>query len=235
LVAIQPNASADVTMKLGSTFYSPAFGPDYPSPYSISINNGPQVWAFSCDDFLRTISPGLTWNADVYTLDQVTPTGPQKFRPATAKVDYEAAGLLAWAIMANPQSNGNWAETVNSYAIWSIFYSGAENSLTTEQKTAVDAARAAAYAGNLHALVAGSSITSHTLDGTGAEFYALTGNSLLIYTPDPLTASQEFLSLTSGDVHVPESSSVAFLAFDLSIVLGGALLAWKRLRRNATN
>ena len=76
----------------------------YMSPYVATID-GVSTYVI-CDDFTTDVWIDDTWEANQYSLSEVTPSGPQKFTtpdwsPYTIQEEYDAAALLAEDVMAN--------------------------------------------------------------------------------------------------------------------------------------
>jgi hypothetical protein len=202
----------------------------YTSPYQVSVNGTKMLLV--CDDFTTDISIGHTWNAIVYQITQVTANGPQKFQhpsnpvtiPGRSPTDYtiqqqyDAVAWLAEQLLDGSLKAASYAAAIDSYAIWQIFdptavdgYGGAV--LTGQEQTDVATAMSAAFA-------------ARQLD-----------YQMYIYTPSPLSASQEFLGIAplplakpfNIPVPVPEGSTLAFLALDSLAVLGIMLFVRRRL------
>ena len=227
LILLQPKAMADQLQLTGlKTGFS--MGGVYTSPYLISVNGQPTLM-FACDDFTTDISIGHTWTAYEVTLSQVATNGPQKFKTAvsvaipdasgltttshsyTIQQEYDAAAYLAEQLLTVPSTLSNSTIAGEySFAIWQIFYSGAingynGNALTPTQKAAVGGLMTAAF--------------NNTT--------ALTG--MYLYTPDPLSSSQEFIGFAPGVgiTSVPEARTPLLLAFN-SLTLCGVLFFLRR-------
>ena len=56
--------------------------------------------------------------------------------------------------------------------------------------------------------------------------------NIVLYTPDPKNAAQEFLGLGSGSISVPEGSTPATLGFDLLALFAGIFLVRRRILAN---
>jgi hypothetical protein len=242
-VLFQRAALADVTLQLVGTDQSFNMGGVYTSPYQIDLNGATTPLALVCDDFTTDISIGYSWSASVYTLSDVTATGPQKFTQTTTPTvtypngptpysytiqeDYDAAAWLAYQIFTaevpsttTPVLDDQEASGEYSYAIWQIF-----------DPTAFDG-----YGGN-H--LNSAELTAVTTDMSDAFSFASTLQTppswlsdIYIFTPQPKSASQEFIgvseSLVSNSESVPEGSTPALLAFDLLALAGGILLVRRR-------
>ena len=238
----QRAALADVSMKLIGTNNSFSMGGVYTSPYQIEINGVNTL--LICDDFTTDISFGYPWNANKYTLSDVTNSGPQKFINATNTVTYPTGtgtdhdgtpknytirqqyDAVAWlaeqlltdsSIRSDPNTAGYY-----SYAIWQIFDSKAwqgygGNNLTAPQQDQVTYYMWEAFQQNS------------------------LGHVIYIYTPNPADASQEFIGIGASlnrrqqfeTATVPEGSTVAFLAFDFLALPGIILLLRRRILRSA--
>jgi hypothetical protein len=220
LILFPRAAVADVpVLDLIGTNNSINMGGVYTSPYRITVDGVPS-WLV-CDDFVTDINIGNKWYADVYTLPQVGPDGPQKFHGTTPTIqdDYYAAAWLAYQLLTDSSIRTDTTTSAYySYAIWEIFEPAAENALTSIPQGYVTSDMGAAYAA-----------TSSVSDVSERNFLA---SVMKIYTPVNLKAdgyiypSQEFFG-------VPEASTVAFLAFDLLALAGIVFLMRRRTRRDA--
>jgi len=232
------SAAAQVNMELVGTNSSYNMGGVYTSPYQLSIG-GVTTWAI-CDDFLTDIGMYSTWQAEAYTLSDVTSTGPQKMTTSdttpdwslssissdltalgaagvgsdtyeyTIPEEYDAAAILAEELMANMSNQLLSGEY--SFAIWTIFDPGAingygGNALTTSEQEAV------------YNFMASALNEAHTGGGPS-------NLSLTIYTPKPLSASQEFLVVSA-----PDASLAGTLAVSLSTLAGLMFFLRRRLVR----
>ncbi len=219
LILLQPHALAD-QLELEGVRPGFTMGGVYTSPYLISVNGQPTLM-FACDDFTTDISIGHIWTASQVTLSQVATNGPQKFKTAvtvsipdgttttaysyTIQQEYDAAAYLAEQLLTNSLIRAD-SETAGEYsfAIWQIFYSGAINGYNGQALNGTEKAAV----GNL--MTTAFSNTS-----------SLTG--MYLYTPNPVTSSQEFIGFAPGVVgiaSVPEAATPALLAFNFLAVSG---------------
>jgi hypothetical protein len=203
----QTAALADiVTMTLDQPSTPAPYGV-YVDPYPITVvaSNPPSgLLQLSCDDYFTEIGVGLTWTANRFLLGQLGANTP-KFSVSvnseySVQNEYDAAALLVVDMLQNPSN-----EVDDSYALWDIF------SPTTPPSPpeGIDP-KAVTLAGN------------ELLFAKRAPPVYLY-NEVYIYTPSPLTASQEFLGF------VPEASTLAFLAFNFLVLLGVAIIVRKRI------
>jgi len=212
------------TLKLENTGANYVMGGVYTSPYGVSINGGPPALLI-CDDFTTDVSLNQTWTATVTSLAELqagtNPSNTPKFTPASV-AKYATAAVLAAELvsLSNPASElaGEY-----SFAIWDIFDPTLLNSLSspygTITQTELDAAKAfLQQAQDIVASVTTSGVVN--LSALSVNGTAITG--LTIYTPDPLTSSQEFLQ-----VSMPEPTYPAVLALDLLAVVG-LIVAFRR-------
>jgi len=242
LFVLQPAALADeVQMTLTGMYnWNNVMGGVYDSPYEATITDGTQSTQalVICDDFATDISVGDTWSAYQNSLSSVgtdsTTGGPQKFTigyssqpynttPDTITVgsstitlnieqEYTAAALLAEELVNNlnvPTASNSILVGEYSYAIWTIFEPGAINGYEGQLTNST-------YQG----VINGLRTTALTEAYDGATPY----DTVSIYTPNPTSASQEFLV-----VNTPEASSLANLAVDL-LLLAGAVFVVRRRR-----
>ncbi|MGA3099300.1 MAG: hypothetical protein ABSF25_22810 [Bryobacteraceae bacterium] len=247
LLLLQP-AMADVTMQVINSPTGDILGGVYTSPYTIDVTDSSgkttttSALALACDDFTTDIYFGYTWTANLYTLGEVTNSGPQKFTTGSADVyvpdstddsstllgtysayeEYYAAAVLADDLLYG--SLGQRLAEDYSFAIWQIFdqfaylgYGG--NGLGPTDRGAV----AAAMTGALAQAVTNSPLP-YTLD-----IYTPCGGPSGCGTPGQNSTmgpnvSQEFLGIS-----VPEGSALPFLPFDMLALFGGVFLVRRRI------
>ena len=233
-------AWADDTLTVQNTAAGAIMGGVYTSPYGITVNGTPTL--LICDDFETDISLGYSWSANPTTLAQISSTAvsglkfagsPAILAGTTAAEDYATAAVLAAELMTLPNF-GTPAENTEtagelSYAIWSVFDNSLYNSLNSTGSTGygsltpTEVAAVDADVLNAQNLVAGA-----TAGGTtNLNNISIDGQSILsltVYTPSPLSASQEFLT-----VNVAEPPSPLLLATDLLALAGLIVLARRRL------
>jgi hypothetical protein len=206
-------ALADVSMKLMNAGASYVMGGVYTSPYGVSINDGAPTMLI-CDDFTTDINLGQTWTAIVTTLDELqagtNPSGTPKF---TDVAKYATAALLAAQLMALPNLASAAAGEL-SYALWNIFDPGLLGNPQHNPYGSLTPTQLNAALGYYNAAVA--AVAAITSNGN-VDLSKLTFNGqlikLTIYTPKPLTASQEFLKVTL--VPMVEAALLSMLAVDL--------------------
>jgi hypothetical protein len=251
LLLFQRVALADVTLQLVGTNQGFNMGGVYTSPYTINVSDGASTvstLALACDDFTTEIYYNKPWTATLYTLADVTATGPQKFINATNDVtyptgtgtgtgnihdgatinytikrQYDAAAWLAEQLLTVPSILTN-SETAGyySYAIWQIF----------------DPKAWQGYGGNNLTAPQQDQVTYYMWEAFQQNSL---GHVIYIYTPNPADASQEFIGIGASlnrrqqfeTATVPEGSTVAFLAFDFLALPGIILLLRRRILRSA--
>ena len=216
-------AWADDTLVLQNTGAGAAMGGVYTSPYGITVNGTPTL--LICDDFETDISLGHSWFAIPNTLTQISSSTVNGLKFASSPYssailagtsvaeDYATAAVVAAELLTLPNV-GTPAENTEtagelSYAIWSVFdnslYTG-HGSLTSAEVSAVDA-----YITNAQVLVAGANvggmITLYNIFIGGQPITNLT-----VYSPNPLGASQEFLTVNTVATPEPSGSVMAALA-----------------------
>ncbi|MGO9271018.1 MAG: PEP-CTERM sorting domain-containing protein [Terriglobia bacterium] len=183
-----------------------AYGGVYVGLYQGTVNGGPAITDFICDDFDHDISDGNSWTAAVGNTSPVSSTvrfGPANItNPAltgqnlTQQEDYNMLTYLAEQIFGDPNnSNGDWGYL--SWAIWSI------NS---------DAWNSSNYTTQVQTFVADA--FDHKDDNNG---------NLIVYTPTDGQPGQEFF----GQDPVPEPASVVLFGTSLALAIGW--LAGKKL------
>jgi hypothetical protein len=217
--------AASDTLTLKNTGAGYVMGGVYTSPYGVSINGSPTPTLLICDDFLTNISIGQTWTATQTTLGALqvgtNPAGTPKFTGPNEIYNYATAAVLASELL----SLGNLASEAAgelSYAIWGIFDptlltanpASGEGHLTSPELSA-----AQTYLANAQAVV-NSATTGGVIDLNKLP-------TLALYTPDPLGASQEFLS-----VAMPEPGSIALLGFDLLGLAGMVVVVRRKMKRS---
>jgi hypothetical protein len=218
------NVWAEDTLTLINAGANYVMGGVYTSPYGISINGGSPV-SLICDDFTTDISLNESWSAIPTTFADLqagtNPGGTPKFTPVDIQ-NYAVTAVLAAELMALPNLASEPAGEI-SYALWDVFDPTLLTSTNTGYGTLTTAELTAAqgYLSSAQALVAGAttggvvnlnqiSIGGHAIEG------------LTIYTPDPKSAAQEFLS-----VQVDEPPYPAVLAMDL-VGMAGLIVVFRR-------
>jgi len=264
LLAMTPLAKADVVLTLTGFVYADPndslnilngfyVGDEVIGPYLITNSNDPTSteWAVACDDISTTI-PGLPYSWDATTTN---PDAGAKFVGATldgysADVMYNAAGLLAAALMGDYAPDDPATIAAYSYAIWSIFDSGAIGAAEAAiDGTALDPGVAAnaldlrgqalvAAAGGAHA----DSLTIYTPTGCIGGQTDLYGSTIDCNDYQGINASQEFLQasginpngtgFTGFKLPTPEGSPLATLGVDLFALFAGIFLLRRRILRN---
>jgi len=182
-----------------------AYGGVYVGLYQGTVNGGPAVTDFICDDFEHEIYSGYAWTAWVGNTNPVSSMvrfGPGDItNPAltgqvtTTQEDYNMLTYLANQIFDDPSdSKGDWGYL--SWAIWSI-NSNAWNSpyYTSQVQTLVTDA------------------LNHKDDDNG---------NLIVFTPTTGQPGQEFFGMDS----VPEPTSIVLLGS--ALVLAMAMLTGVR-------
>lgn len=238
-------ADDPVTLKLTSAGAGSVMGGVYTSPYGVSITDGQTKTStlLICDDFWTDVSINQTWTANVTTLQELqdmvgSATNPQVPKFATGPkigstysvteldiANYATAGVLAAQLMS--LSNLPVDATARgelSFAIWGVFDTNLLGNSNPASLSSANLNSARGYLSSAHTIVANASVGN--VFGATVDLSELPFASLLIYTPTPLWASQEFLG-----VSMPEPSSIAILALDL---LGLAMLVRFVRRREAT-
>jgi hypothetical protein len=230
-----PTAAFGESMYLENAGGVVAYGALYVDPYYATIGalTGQKV---ICDDFRDDSYVGERWTAEVYrwdgTLTSLTGTRMAHLNndSGTLLQKYTEVAWLSQQLLNH--LDGGDSQRYISFALWSVF-------LPTEVTSWLDARSVSAperdkITGWL-TLAAGVSPSSPN----GQQALA----NITIYSPTntPPTCGastcasappQEFLVVTAGSPipDAPEGSSVAILAFELAAVLGGVLLARKRVR-----
>lgn len=238
-------AWATDNMTIQNTAAGVMMGGVYTSPYGVSVNGTPML--LICDDFETDISLGMSWQANPATLTQISSAtvsgfkfanstySPAILQSTTVAEDYATAAVLAAELLTLPNIGTPAENTVTagelSYAIWSLFdnslytnlnsssHTTGYGSLTLTEVNAVDA-----YITNAQALVNAATaggITNLNNISIGGQPIA----GLMVYSPTPLGASQEFLSV--NPVHAAEPPSPVLLGFDL-LGLAGLMLFVRR-------
>jgi hypothetical protein len=241
-------ALAQDTLTVQNTAASAPMGGVYTSPYGISVNGTPTL--LICDDFETDIYVGYSWQATPNTLTQISATtvSPLKFDsspgssavlggPSNVAEDYATAAVLSAELMTLPNFGTPSEDTETagelSYAIWSVFDSSLYSSLTSTGSTGfgslttteVDAVENDIKSAQI--LVAGATTAGTTnLDDISINGESIT--SLTVYTPIPVGASQEFLTVT-----LAEPPSPALLGTDLLALAGLILIARRRWASSA--
>ena len=233
----QQVALADVTMKLTGV-NGANLGGVYTSPYQFTVGLNSGVWLV-CDDFLTDIGVGWFWDANVYNLSNVK--GHAKFQDlnatapdgtvftATVKEKYDAAAYLVEQLgmptFPNPYVQSNSDATLISYAIWQIFdptaWRGYSSQLTPGQQSTV------------------KTYMTEAFDFDHQPTLPIPLSQVYIYTPNPASASQEFIGIGAPlNLHletatVSEGSTPTLLAFNFLALPGIIFLLRRRILRSA--
>jgi hypothetical protein len=216
-LALSQSAALADQLTLTGTPTNYTMGGEYTDPYQFTVNPGGSTMLLSCDDLNTSIYLGETWTAnrislaDAATQGKFASQGAGVVNPAdsnastyTIQEKYDAVGWLAEQLLqmlnVTPLSDPSRATLAGQYtfAIWQIFASNALSKLGSADQTAVENDM-------IHAFAA-----APTADLSG----------VFLYTPDPLSAAQEFIG-------VPEASTPAFLAFYF-LALPGVLFLLRR-------
>jgi hypothetical protein len=219
------SAFAQVTMQLTAPPPGPSLDGVYISPYTATIDG--VSTSVICDDFSADISPSTPpWTANVTKLSSIqgetSADTVLKFDPTSAaqqQSDYTVAAILATEIFAAQTSGDALAQGELSFALWSVFESSAVSSYLTSVSPI--------FSDSLTTLAAATSYLN-AAKALAAPIGSLTPGSysnVTVYTPTPLSASQEFIT-----VSMPEPSSPELLVLYLTGVAG---LVFVVKRRNA--
>lgn len=203
--AVETAAFADTMKLVGAP--GPSDTGYVTGPYLLNDLSNRTTFPVICDDFTTDVSLGLAWNANVYTLANLSllkfgVNDPGGLKPSNLLQEYQAAFYLADQLFALPNTKANSDQIDDlSYAIWGIFSSSARNVSGYDQ----DAAQLANTA-------------LHMSFGSNQYF------NRFVYTPNPLDASQEYLA----PAPVPEPGTIWLLGIGISVVL---LLVRKKPRQ----
>jgi hypothetical protein len=199
-----PAVSSAVTLTLTSPGNGANMGGVYTSPYTATISGVAGQTNVYCDDFLTDVYVGESWSATVTNFTAFNgATGPLtqlKFNPdgtlATQETDYMAAAWLAEQIAGINQSTSAGQTTAGQYsfALWSVFDPASLSNLSGTNLADAQADLAAAF-------TAVSTLNPNNFANVN------------IYTPNPLGAAQEYL--TVGAVSVPEPATLSLLGLGL--------------------
>lgn len=232
LICLATGATAQtVSMQLIGPPPGPNLGGFYTAPYIAIIGapgqSGPLITGVTtdviCDDFqtdVSTVTP--PWQALVTNLESVlteTSTNQDVQYDTTASVsqqqtDYEEAAYLAIEIVNTDQSTpqGQLTSEELSYALWAVFDPASDPTGPLS-----DPALTSSQLGDIN-----SDLQNAVNVVEGGDFNP-SGYNINIYTPNPLGASQEYLSVTA-----PEAATPVLLAVDLLSLL--ALVTFLRRR-----
>jgi MYXO-CTERM domain-containing protein len=221
-------AWADDTLVLQNTGAGAAMGGVYTSPYGITVNGTPTL--LICDDFETDISLGHSWFATPNTLTQISSTTVNGLKFASspyssailagssAAEDYATAAVLAAELLALPHVGTSLENTESagelSYAIWSVFDNSLYTSLNSTGSTGFGSLSAGEVAAvDADILLAQALVNAATVGGvTTLDNISINGQpitNLTVYSPNPLGASQEFLTVNTPE---PSGSVMAALA-----------------------
>lgn len=176
----------------------------YVGPYQGTISQGTnQIYSgyIICDDFSTESFLDSPWSATATNAGSLN--GSEKFNSAayynatvghtTTQQDYNAVAWLANALLASGNVTNPTAQINYSFAIWDIF-----DGATTDPSGGATADITAAF----NAVKGG-----------------YVGTNVEVFTPSPLTASQEFLVVNGPAISAPEPAAFAILGADLLSVL----------------
>lgn len=196
-----------------------SLGGFYTSPYQVSINGSATSTPVICDDFSTEVSIGLTWNASETNLQTLaTATAPLttlKFDQSSLSLqltNYEVAAYLAKELITyQPNSFTDLAAEELSDAIWQVFdYNDVvdyiDHNLSWSEVQAIES--------DYNTAVSDANADSLT--------------NVFAFTPNPLSASQEYLSVVTPLNAVPEPATALF-----GFALMGAVATARRPRRIA--
>jgi len=213
----------------------------FTSPYGISIDGSTTPVPLICDDFATDTSIGETWTATQTTFAAIesgtNPLGTPKFTPVDIQ-NYATVAVLAAELMAVPDDTlPADAETLGeiSYALWAVFdpslLQTAPGSDPFGTLSPTEFNQANLDLANAEALVAGA--TNHTTGDVNLSAISINGSpieGMTIYTPNPTSASQEFISVT-----MPEPATLPVLGVYLLFGAGGLFfLGRRRIFRSTT-
>jgi hypothetical protein len=238
--AFATTVSMEYTGPIGQ---APNMGGAYTSPYTALIGPAGQTVAtitgvptqVICDDFVTNVDQNTPpWQAVVTSLGALagesTASSVVKFdQTATAAqqmTDYTAASYLAFELMNVDQSTaaGQTLAGELSFAIWGLFdptSSDPNGPFSGQWITGTNLTNAENDLTNAFNWVS-------TNNANPGNFTALTGATITIYTPTPLSASQEYLNVST-----PEAPAPVLLAVDLLGILALVAFFRRRLFQNA--
>jgi hypothetical protein len=224
-----------------STFTLTAANPDgfslgnnpdvYVSPYSATITGAnPYSGYVICDDYSDDVTVGETWTAESATLgsggvtnglfeatknNQLTGILTSSYSGAQG---YNMVAYLADELMTNNTFNTNEvAADALSYAIWTIFTPGAYNNISGDTVNGI----------NIQSVVVTDIQSAWANAGQNSNY---NGPTVTVWTPTSWSGQtgrpQEYLT-----IQTPEASALAYLAVDLTTVLGILFLVRRRILR----
>jgi len=174
-------------------------------PYYITVNGGPAE-PMMCDDARTEIGVGDSWdaNANALTLADLPDLKFASMGPSSTVLnDYEMAAYIESGV-----AEGTIAPGPGNAAVWSIF--------DPSFNTSVDHSQIESILGNAQAAVSAGGINY---------------SKITIYTPSPLSASQEFIFGTVSFDPKPQFSGAPEPATFAMLGGGLILLAWIGRRR----
>jgi hypothetical protein len=232
LACLVSGAWADDTLVLTGAGATAVMGGVYTSPYQISVNGTPTL--LICDDFTTDVAGNQPWQAGVTSLSQVNTAAVSTLKfgsDSNAALGYATAAVLSAELFALPNVGTASEDTETagelSYAIWSIFDSALLNSLNANGSTGYGTLTGAEVAAVNSDIANANALVAHATQAgtTNLNEISINGqsiSSLIVYTPAPVTASQEFLQISMAEPSYP-----AVLALDL-LAVAGLIVAFRR-------
>jgi hypothetical protein len=174
----------------------------YVGPYTLSVNGAGTIQAV-CDD-RDTETGNSTWMASVNTFATLSNTKffiVSSINAYNQTQNYESAAWLVQQMMAIPNITANYTEIADIHlAIWSFFSTSSYSSLASDSDALSWYNKAVAQRND-----------------TFSDF-----SDIIIYTPSPTSASQEFMMVT------PEPASM--MLFGTGLLVIGAAIRRRRAR-----
>lgn len=203
-------AFAQYTMELTGVGDGVTSNGVYVSPYQGTISqNGSQIYSgyIICDDYTTESTLYTPWTASATNAGSLD--GSEKFTTSSSghsvQENYDAVAWLANRLLLASNVNNAAAQINYSFAIWDIF-----DGATTDPGGAA------------------LSLIQQAFDAVAGGYV---GTNVTVFTPNPHSASQEFLVVNGPPIATPEPSSVALLGLDLLTALAMIFLLRRRWAR----
>jgi hypothetical protein len=206
----------------------------YVSPYSATITGSSTNSGYViCDDFTDDVTLGESWTVDSSTIGTGGAANGMWDSGANLNAIYSLSGIipsysgaqgynmvayLADELLTNGNYNNEVAADALSYAIWTIFTPGAYSNISGDTVNGT----------NIQAAVVTDIQSAWANAGSGSDY---NGPAVTVWTPTTWNTQQNGRPQEFLTIQTPEASALAYLAVDLTTVLGILFLVRRRILR----